>query len=119
MTPAEITAGISLATAIAAGAGAWTAYVKSNRMTESQVIEVTAKTAKDVVSLVNVQLDRSMTDFQRLSERVEALEEALTKERGKNMSLQLQLGMVRKRVKTLEEFIHSKGFTPPPHVEDE
>jgi Mg2+ and Co2+ transporter CorA len=119
VTPAEITAAISLATALAAGAGAWTAYVRSNRMDESQVIKITSEAAGNVVELVNTQIDRSMKDYQALSVRVDQLEEALSKERGRNLQLQLQLGKVRKRVTELEEFIHSKGFTPPPSVEDE
>jgi Mg2+ and Co2+ transporter CorA len=119
MTPALITAIISAVTAVVAGLGAFAAWQRSNRLAESQVITVTVEAAENVVHLVTAQLDRSMKDYEKLAKRVNAMEEALAKEQGRNLQLQLQLGKVRKRVQVLEDFIHSKGFVPPPPGEDE
>lgn len=113
MTPAMITAIVSVVTALAAAAGAWTAYVRSNRMAESQVISVTAKAAGEVVQLVTTQLDRSMEEFGRLTKRLDLVDEALDKEKGENASLRLQLERVRHRVNKLESFIKDKGWAPP------
>lgn len=118
MNPALLTAIISGLVAVGSFVAAIIAYGRSSRMAESQAISVTVDAAEGVVNLVTTQLERSMKDYQRLTERVDNLEQALDKERGHNVSLQLQLGKVRKRVRVLEEFIHEKGWEPPPSAEE-
>jgi flagellar basal body-associated protein FliL len=114
MTPGLITAIVSLVMTIGTIVAGLIAYGRSNRATESQVISVTVEAAEGVVNLVTAQLERSVNDYIKLSERLDKVEEALAQEQGRTLSLTMQLGKARKRITQLEDFVAAQGWTPPP-----
>jgi peptidoglycan hydrolase CwlO-like protein len=105
---------VSVVMALAGVVSGIIAFGRSSRQTESQVISVTVEAAENVIELVTAQLDRSVTDYNKLTARLDKVEADLAEEKGKTLSLNMQLGKMRKRVKQLEDFIKEQGWTPPP-----
>jgi TolA-binding protein len=114
---AQLTAYISLATAILAGAAALWARAQASKLGEVRAVKVTVDAAGNVVDIINAQLTRSAQDVAALAERLNMVEEKLVVSEGKEASLRMQLGKMRKRIDVLEGFIRTVGHEPPPETE--
>jgi hypothetical protein len=118
MDAATVTAFVSLGTALIAAGIGLIARAQANKLGESRAVKVTVDAAGNVVDIINAQLSRSAKDVADLANRVALLEDRLIASEGREASLRMQLGKMRKRISVLEDFIRTVGHEPPPDHHD-